>query len=69
MVGPTSYEGMRKCFLDYEIASSFWASLVWWSWGQDICARYFAWKVTKKYDRYLRSLRIRRELREKGIIA
>jgi hypothetical protein len=67
MVGPTSHEGIQKMFLEYEVSSSFFASLVWWQWGQDLCARYFAWKVRKKYARYLESIRIRRELRAKQL--
>ena len=49
-------KGMKiQDFLDYEIRSSWWASLVWWKWGQDFAARYFAWKTKRKYNRYLDS--------------
>lgn len=42
-------------FLDYEIRSSWWAEYVWWGWGQELTASYFAWKVKRKYARYIDS--------------
>ena len=42
-------------FLDYEIRSSWWASWIGWSWGQELSGRYFAWKVKRKYARYKQS--------------
>lgn len=44
-----------KAFLDYEIRSSWWASLVSWDWMQKITGKYFAWKTKRKYERYSRS--------------
>jgi hypothetical protein len=44
-----------KIFLDYEIRSSWWAELIWFTWGQDLAAKYFAWKVQRKYNKYLHS--------------
>lgn len=43
-------------FLTYEILSSRWASLIWWGWGQDLTAMYFAWKTRRKYARYVSNL-------------
>ncbi len=42
----------NKKALDYEIRSSWWASFIFWDWGQDLSARYFAWKVNRKMRRY-----------------
>lgn len=42
-------------FIDYEIRSSWWASFIWWKWGQDLAGSYFASKVRRKYNRYLTS--------------
>lgn len=44
-----------RFFLDYEIRSTWWASWIGWNWGQEISGRYFAWKVKRKYGRYLLS--------------
>lgn len=41
-----------KQALDYEIRSSWWASWIWWSWGQELAGSYFAWKTAKKMARY-----------------
>lgn len=41
--------------LDYEIRSSWWASLISWDWGLKLSAKYFAWKVKRKYGRYKQS--------------
>ncbi len=61
----TDIGNTRQWVLEYEITSSPIASWIGWEWGQDLCARYFAWKVNRKYNRYLKSLRIKRELIEK----
>ncbi len=37
----------------YEILSSWWASFVWWGWGQDLVIAYFTWKTKRKYEAYL----------------
>lgn len=39
--------------LDYEIKSSWWASSISNPYLQDLASRYFAWKVRRKYGRYL----------------
>lgn len=41
-----------KLLLDYEIASSWWASWISNPWLQELTARYFAWKVGRKYRRF-----------------
>ena len=46
----------RLDVLAYEVNSSFFASLIWWEWGQDIASRYFAWKVKTKYNRYYNAM-------------
>ena len=42
-------------FLDYEIRASWWGWMIWWGWGQNLAARYFAWKTQRKYSRYIDS--------------
>jgi hypothetical protein len=42
-------------FLDYEIRSSWWASLISWDWGQKLSGKYYAWKTSRKYARYKQS--------------
>lgn len=39
--------------LDYEVRSSWWASLVSNYYLQKLSGRYFAWKIKRKYNRYL----------------
>ena len=41
--------------LDYELRSSWWASLIFWDWGQEMAGSYFAWKVKRKHRRYIQS--------------
>lgn len=41
-----------KLLLDYEIASSWWASWIGNPWLQELAAQYFAWKVGRKYRRF-----------------
>jgi len=48
--------------LNYEIHSHWLASWVGFSWGQDLMGRYFAWKVRRKYNRYLISLEERKRV-------
>ena len=52
----------RKAFLDYEVSASWIAPLIWFEWGQNIMAYYLAGKTNRKYNRYLRFLRTRRNL-------
>lgn len=51
----------RKAFLEYEIAGSWFADFVWWEWGQNFFSSYFARKTNRKYERYLKFLRTKRE--------
>ena len=45
--------------LRYEVHSHWLARWVWFSWGQKIMGRYLAFKVRRKYKRYLYSLEMR----------
>jgi len=47
-------------FLEYEIRSSIWASFIFWDWGQNLSVKYFAWKVGRKYHRYLKSIELQK---------
>ena len=47
----------NKDILDYEIRSSWWASWIFWGWGQSLAAKYYAWKVNLKWKRYVESKR------------
>ena len=40
--------------MDYEVSSSWWASFMFWKWGQDLAGSYYAWKVRRKYGRYIK---------------
>jgi hypothetical protein len=42
-------------FVEYEVRASWWASWISWDWGQYLVAKYFAWKIKKKYERYKNS--------------
>ena len=42
--------------LKYEIGSSWWASYVSWPFLQSIASAYFAWKIKRKYKRYLEAI-------------
>ena len=48
--------------LNYEIHSHWLASWIGFEWGQDLMGKYFAWKVRKKYNRYLVSLEERKRV-------
>lgn len=45
-----------KEVLEYEIRSTWWTKLVSWTWFQKIAGSYFAWKVGKKYKRYVEAM-------------
>jgi hypothetical protein len=45
----------REQCLDYEIRSSWWAQWVGWKPLQIVAGKYFAWKVNRKYNRWLDS--------------
>jgi len=42
--------------LEYEVHSNWLAPMIGFSWGQELMGRYFAWKVTRKYKAYSKSL-------------
>jgi hypothetical protein len=48
--------------LNYEIHSHWLASWIGFEWGQDLMGKYFAWKVRRKYNRYLVSLEDRKRV-------
>jgi len=50
----------KRDLLDYEVFSSWWACLLSWDWAQGLAAKYFAWKVNRKYRRYEKSLEYRK---------
>lgn len=52
----TSLNVSIKTFIDYEVRSSRWASKVSAPWLQKLAGKYFAWKVKRKYDRYITSM-------------
>ena len=54
-----------KHFLDYELRSSWWADLISIPWMQELSARYFVWKTTRKVERFLASKAMQRVLRDK----
>ena len=43
-------------FLYYEISSSWWASWISIKWMQELSAKYFAWKTSRKFARYKASV-------------
>ena len=57
-------ENELDLFVDYEVRSSWWASLISWDWAQELSSLYFAWKVKRKYNRYKKSKRIEKLLKE-----
>jgi|TARA_R110000751_G_scaffold153060_1_gene258189 hypothetical protein len=50
-----SHMAMQE-ILNYEIRSHWAAKFIGFEWGQDLMSKYFAWKVRRKYNRYLVSL-------------
>lgn len=48
--------------LYYEVSASWWSGWIGNDFLQGLVAKYFAWKVNRKYNRYLRSLELRRLL-------
>ena len=48
--------------LYYEIHSHWLASWIGFEWGQNLMGKYFAWKVRRKYNRYLVSLEERKRV-------
>lgn len=50
--------------LYYEVRASWWASFIWFKWGQVLTGKYFAAKVRRKYARYKMSIIRKQELEE-----
>ena len=48
--------------LNYEVRSSWWAPWISWAPLQEISGRYFAWKVRRKYRRYLYRIKSEQEV-------
>jgi len=48
--------------LNYEIHSHWLARRIGFKWGQELMSKYFAWKVRRKYNRYLVSLEERKRV-------
>ncbi len=41
-----------EALLAYELYASWWADRIPFRWAQRLAARYFAWKVARKFERY-----------------
>lgn len=54
----------RDEILDYEVCTSWWAEWIGNDFLQGLVAKYFAWKVNRKYNRYLHCLERRRLLNQ-----
>jgi hypothetical protein len=52
---PMLTDSYLSFLLDYEIRSSWWASCIFWNWGQKLSGKYFSWKTSRKYARYKES--------------
>ena len=52
---------LKRAILDYEIRSSWWASWISNNWLQEISASWFAWKVNRKFRRWVESRQGRME--------
>lgn len=48
--------------LYYEVMTSFWVEHLTWQPLQNLAARYYAWKVNRKYARYLRAVALTNRL-------
>lgn len=53
----------QKAILEYEVAASWWARDAGWRPLQNLASWYFAWKVKRKYSRYLSSIESAKRLR------
>ena len=49
--------------LDYEINSSWWAKDLDYEWMREFSGRYFAWKVKRKYKRYLFNYTVKQDIK------
>ena len=50
--------------LDWMISTSILSQYIWFGWGQVLMAKYFLWKVNKKFDRYQKAKYFQRKFRE-----
>jgi hypothetical protein len=58
---------LRSHLLRYEIAgSAWWVGWIGMTWAQNLAAKYFAWKVSRKLRALRRNERIKQVLRFKG---
>lgn len=60
MIGSTENERALahiKMFLDYEVCNSWLTLLPTGKWYDELIAKYFAWKVRRKYDKYIEHFR------------
>lgn len=55
-------ESFKKVILDYEIKSSWWAGWIGNPKLQFLAAKYFAWKVNRKFNRYLEFYEMKKTL-------
>jgi hypothetical protein len=49
--------------LDYEVRASWWMREVSWPWAQALAGRYLAWKVKRKWYRYVCSRLMKDEIK------
>lgn len=48
--------------LDFEIRSSVIVPWIFWDWGQQFMARYYARKVQRQYARYKKSYQVQQQI-------
>jgi hypothetical protein len=48
--------------LEYEAYSSPWMGKIGWEWWKSLCGNYVAWKVERKYKKYLIEKSIQKRL-------
>lgn len=57
---------MAMIFVEYELANSWLAPLIFWDGGQKTLARVFARRAVKKYKLYLQYLNTREQLKNES---
>jgi hypothetical protein len=57
----TTPEELRTIILDYEVSSSWWAGWIGGELAQAVSAKYFAWKVKRKFASYMKSVDYRKK--------
>lgn len=59
---------MKKTdILAYEVRASWWAGYLSANWMQKLAARYFVWKVERKYARYKKSMELFNKVTQSAI--